>query len=171
MRKEQRRNGEEYANPENDITGKILEEKKLVEKHGGRIGFTTGEVFSSTKLINTALSGLSDEVRNLMENFKERHSMSEIREYVDRISKLKILIVGDVIIDKYTYCNVQGMMTKDMEYSARFSHSEEYLGGAIAIARHLSTFTETVTLMSIIGDEEDIRLRVSDELTDKVQLK
>ncbi len=163
--------GEEYAKAEDDITGKIREEKDLVEKHGGRLVFTTGAVFSSTKLINTAMSGLSDEVRSYMETFKEKHDMKEICYYAEKTAKLKVLVVGDVIIDKYTYCNVQGTMSKDMGYSARMFHSEEYLGGAAAIARHLSTFTEQVTLMSIIGNEEEIRLRLFDELADRIQLK
>lgn len=163
--------GEEYAKAEDDITGKITEEKALVEQHGGRLGFTTGQVFSSTKLINIAMSGLSDEVRQYMRDFKTRHTMEELRGYADKIGSLKVLVVGDVIIDKYTYCNIQGMMSKDMGYSARLSHSEEYLGGTVAIARHLATFTDHVTLMSIVGNEEDIRLRFYDELADKMQLR
>ncbi len=163
--------GEEYAKAEDDITGKIVDEKALVEKHGGRLGFTTGQVFSSTKLINTAMSGLSDEVVSFMQDFKTRHTMKEIRDYAEKAGKLKVLVIGDVIIDKYTYCNVQGMMSKDMGYSARLSHSEEYLGGAVAITRHLSSFSDNVTLMSIIGNEEEIRLRLFDELADKVQLR
>lgn len=161
--------GEEYARAEDDVTGKIQEEKELVEKHGGRLVFTTGQVFSSTKLINTAMSGLSDEVRTYMEAFKERHSMKEVLHYAERAAKLNILVIGDVIIDKYTYCSVQGTMTKDMGYSARLSYSEEYLGGAGAIARHLASFTDQVTLMSIIGNEEERKQAISDELEGKVQ--
>lgn len=163
--------GEEYAKAEDDITGKIAEETALVERHGGRIRFTIGQTFSSTKLINTAMAGLSDEVIHYMEDFTVRHSMEEIRGYADKVSKLKVLVVGDVIIDKYTYCNVQGIMSKDTGYSARLSHSEEYLGGAVAISRHLASFTDDVTLMSIIGNEEEIRLRLYDQLADTVQLK
>jgi rfaE bifunctional protein nucleotidyltransferase chain/domain len=163
--------GEEYAKAEDDITGKISEEKALVEKHGGRLGFTTGKVFSSTKLINTAMSGLSEEVKEYMLDFKTRHSMKEIRGYADKIEDMKVLVIGDVIIDKYTYCNVQGMMSKDMGYSARMSKTEEYLGGSVAIARHLATFTENVTLMSIIGNEEDMRLHLFDQLANQMQLK
>lgn len=163
--------GQEYQNAGDDITGKITEEQELVEKHGGRLGFTSGQVFSSTKLINTAMSGLSDEVRHYMEDFRTRHDMREIKEYADKIKKLKVLVVGDVIIDKYTYCSIQGMMSKDMGYSARLSHSEEYLGGSVAITRHLATFTDDVTLMSIIGNEEEMRLRLFDELADRIQLK
>ncbi len=163
--------GEEYARVEDDITGKIAEEQDLVERHGGRIQFTTGQTFSSTKLINTAMSGLSDEVRQYMENFKTKYTMYEIRNYADKINGLKVLVIGDVIIDKYTYCNVQGMMSKDMGYSARLSHSEEYLGGSVAITRHLATYTDHVKLMSIIGNEEAMRLRLFNELADKVQLE
>ncbi len=163
--------GEEYAKAEDDITGKIAEETALVKRHGGRVEFTTGKVFSSTKLINTAMSGMSDEVIRYMRDFKTRHTMSEIRRYADKASNLKILVLGDVIIDKYTYCNVQGIMSKDTGYSARLSHSEEYLGGAVAVTRHLASFSDDVTLMSIIGDEEEMRLRLFDELADSVQLK
>ena len=133
--------------------------------------FTSGQVFSSTKLINTALSGLPDDVREYMEDLKSKYSMQEIKAYAQRISKLKVLVIGDTIIDQYIYCDVQGMMSKDVGYSARLDHSEDYLGGAVAIARHLSTFVENVTLASIIGNEEDIRLRMFDELADRVNLK
>ena len=99
--------GQEYARASDDLTGKIQEEKELVERHGGKLGFTTGQVFSSTKLINTAMSGLSEEVRQYMADFKTRHTMDEIREYAENICGLKVLVIGDLIIDKYTYCNVQ----------------------------------------------------------------
>jgi len=163
--------GQEYQKAEDDITGKITDEKQLVEKHGGRLVFTSGQVFSSTKLINIAMSGLPDEVRQYMEDFRTRHDMGEIKGYAEKIKALKILVIGDVIIDKYTYCSIQGMMSKDMGYSAKLSNSEEYLGGSLAITRHLATFSDDVTLMSIIGNEERIRLRLFDELTDRVKLK
>lgn len=163
--------GEEYKKAKDDITGKITEEQEIVEKHGGKLQFTSGQVFSSTKLINTALSALPDDVKAYMEDLKSRYSMNDIKKYAEVVSRLKVLVIGDTIIDKYTYCDIQGIMSKDMGYSARLSHSEEYLGGAVAIARHLSSFAENVTLMLIIGDEEKIRLRMFDKLADKVNLK
>ena len=163
--------GEEYAKAEDDITGKISEEKALVEAHGGRLGFTTGQVFSSTKLINTAMSGLSEEVREYMVKFKKKYSMDDIRQYAAKIQNLKVLVIGDVIIDKYTYCNVQGMMSKDMGYSARLKKSEEYFGGAVAVARHISSFTNQVTLMSMIGNEEKVEKRLLEELREKINFK
>lgn len=163
--------GEEYSSSSEDLTGKISEEQELVEKHGGKVMFTSGQVFSSTRLINTALSGLPEDVCCYMESFKKKYSIEDIRQYARKAEKLKVLVIGDTIIDKYTYCSVQGIMTKDMGYSARLKQVEEYFGGAIAIARHLSTFTENVTLLSVIGNEKNIRLHMFDELADKINLK
>lgn len=162
--------GEEYARPEDDITGKISEEKALVEKHGGCIRYTSGQTFSSTNLINTALSGLTDEVRCYMEDFITRYSMKEIRAFAEKAESFNVLVVGDIIIDKYTYCDVQGLMSKDMGYSARIQNSEEYLGGSVAIARHLSSFNNHVTLLSVMGDEQEFCAWMSQELSGSMQL-
>src|SRR5207244_8243265 len=48
--------GPEYANLVLDKTANIFREKALVERHGGRIHFTTGETFSSTKLSHFLLA-------------------------------------------------------------------------------------------------------------------
>ena len=163
--------GEEYAKEGEDITGKITAERELVEQHGGKVAYTTGAVFSSTKLINTALAGLPEDVVRYMEGFITKFSMGDIKKYAEKTEKLKVLVVGDVIIDKYTYCIVQGLMSKDTGYSSSLEYSEEYLGGAAAVARHLSSFTENATLMSIVGNEEEMRLKLFDGLADKMRLK
>ena len=106
-----------------------------------------------------------------MEGFIAKYSMEDIKKYAERAEKLKVLVVGDVIIDKYTYCIVHGLMSKDTGYSSSLEYSEQYLGGAVAVARHLCSFTENVTLVSIAGNEEDIRLQFLDEIADKMRLK
>lgn len=162
--------GEEYARVEDDITGKITEEKALVEKHGGIVAYTNGQVFSSTKLINQTLSVLSPDVKEFMEDFHTRYSMQDIRNYVDKMLDVKALVIGDVIIDEYIYCVTQGLMSKDMGYSTRYQRSEQYLGGSLAVARHIASFSNDVTLMSVIGSEENIHSRLLNDLSDKMRL-
>ncbi len=48
--------GPEYSNLLLDKTSNILHEKALIESYGGRIHFTSGETFSSTKLSHFLLS-------------------------------------------------------------------------------------------------------------------
>lgn len=162
--------GQEYAKAEDDITGMIEKEIHLVREHGGDIAYTSGQVFSSTKLINQALPALSTEVKDYMEKFHQVYAISDVKKYLDAMQNLKVLVVGDVIIDEYIYCSVQGLMSKDMGYSARFKYSEQYLGGSLAVARHLSSFSENVTLMGIVGLEESIHSRILNDLSDKMRL-
>lgn len=163
--------GAEYKNEKDDITENMRPERELVEKHGGQVAYTSGQVFSSTKLINTGLAGLSNDVIAFMQEFKKRYSMEDILNLSGQVSRLKVLVIGDLIIDKYTYCDVMGLMTKDMAYSARMNFSEEYFGGSAAIARHLSSFAGSVTLLSLIGNEDTIRLKIYDVVSESVQVK
>lgn len=162
--------GEEYAKPEDDVTGKINDEVELVRKHGGDIAYTTGRVFSSTQLINRALPALTDEVKEFIADFSQRYSMADVKQLAVAMQNMKILVVGDAIIDEYIYCHVQGMMSKDMGYSARYEEAEQYLGGSLAVARHLASFSENVTLMSVLGTEENVHSRILDELSDKMRV-
>lgn len=162
--------GQEYAKAEDDLTGKIGDEVELVRKHGGDVAYTGGAVFSSTRLINQALPALSSEVKGYMEQFHKKYTLSDIRQYVEAMRGQKVLVVGDIIIDEYIYCTVQGLMSKDMGYSARYKYSEQYLGGSLAVARHLSSFCDDVTLMGVVGPEKSIHSRMLNDLGDKMRL-
>ena len=105
-----------------------------------------------------------------MLDFNQRYSLQDIKLLVERMKDLKVLVVGDVIIDEYIYCTVQGLMSKDMGYSARYKKSERYLGGSLAVAGHLASFSEHVTIMSVIGNEGKIHSRILDELSDKMRV-
>lgn len=163
--------GEEYSNASEDITGKISVEQELVEKHGGKLVFTGGVVYSSTRLINNALYAIPDDVKNYMKDLMLRFNMKDIKEYAKKAENLKVLVLGDTIIDRYTYCKVQGLMSKNMAYSVRKKKSEDFLGGAVAIARHLSSFSSQITLLTVVGSEKYLLEKMKNDLSDKMALK
>ena len=41
--------GQDYKNPKKDFTGAILNEKRILEKHGGKIIFTDEQTFSASR--------------------------------------------------------------------------------------------------------------------------
>ena len=151
--------GKEYERAEDDITGKISKEVQLVQEHGGNVYYTSGKVFSSTRLINNALEGLTAEVKEYSNLFKKKYSMDDIINYTEKLKDLKILVVGDVIIDEYVFCQVQGLMSKDVGYSTQYIKSEQYLGGSLAIERHLASFCEKVKISYVVGSEETFHSR------------
>lgn len=145
--------GAEYKKEDEDLTGMIAVERELVERHGGQMYYTGGDVYSSTKLINTALPGLPEDVLIYMEEFVNHHTMEEILSLADRATKLKVLVVGDVIIDRYSYCEIHGLINKDSVYSSRLENSEDYAGGSAAIARAVSSFAGSVKLLAAVGND------------------
>ena len=91
----------------------------MVRKYGGDIYFTNGEVFSSTKLINKVFPVFSDETKRYLNVFKKKYDMDRIQQYINAMKELNVLVVGDVIIDDYVFCSIQGLMSKNNGYSAR----------------------------------------------------
>ncbi len=163
--------GEEYKESYNDITGAIVEERKLVERHGGRIAFTDGPKFSSTKLINNVLRGLPDEVRVYMAEFNQKYLMDDIRAYAEKAGGLKVLVIGETVVDQYTYCFIEGVSNKDRVYSAKAQQTEEFWGGALATAMHVSAFTPNVTFLSVMGNCEETLDKAKNDLTDEMTLE
>lgn len=151
--------GQEYATAENDVTGNIGPEQEIVERYGGHIYFTQGAVFSSTKLLNNFFDALPEDAVQAARGLQAKYGVDvaeKIRHMVDDFSKLRVLVVGDIIIDDYVFCLVQGLTTKDAAMSTRYDYHERYAGGALAVARHLAGFAGKVSLLSMMGNEQDI---------------
>ena len=80
----------------------------------------------------------------------------QIRNKVEDFSNLKVLVIGDVIIDEYVFCKVQGLTIKDSALSTLYDSLERYCGGVLAVVNHLANFAGQITLISQMGLEKDI---------------
>lgn len=152
--------GQEYAAAENDVTGNIGPEQEVVEQYGGHIYFTQGEVYSSTKLLNNFFGALPEGVIEKSHNLRKMFGYDvadKIRSWVEGFSNYNVLVIGDIIIDEYVFCKVQGLTTKDAAMSTRYDSMERYAGGSLAIARHLANFAGNVDLLSMMGYEDSIK--------------
>jgi len=162
--------GSDYENADNDVTQNIGREIEKVKAYGGTVHFTDGQVFSSTKLLNSEFPVFSADAKDYLREFSSRYSFDDISSYIEKMQSLKILVVGDIIIDQYVFCLVQGLSAKDRALSALYEKTEEYLGGVLAIARHLANFSDNVCLCTMLGRESYIRSRMLDELSSKMLL-
>lgn len=156
--------GSEYANYQDDVTKNIEKEINAVKKHGGDIYFTGGEVFSSTNLINKAFGVFPPDAAKFAREFTQKHTFNDFKNMIDALSKLKVLVIGDIIIDEYIFCHVQGLMTKDRAFSSKYLNEQKYLGGTLAIARHIANFSDNVTVCSMMGPESHLHTKLLNEL-------
>lgn len=146
--------GREYENAENDVTGNIAEDVRTVEFFGGQIRYIGTVVFSSSKLINRHFDAIPEAVKNYCHQLGTRCAPAEFRQAIENFSPLRVLVVGDIIFDRYTYVKVQGLTSKNRIISSRLIDEEVQAGGALAVHRHISQFSENVDLIGLIGSDK-----------------
>ncbi len=140
--------GNDYSSEESDKTGNIKKEKETVEKLGGEFITTDEIVFSSSQLINNFLSTMSSEKKSWLGSLKSKYSSDEIIGWLAKISKLKVTVIGETIIDVYTDCETLGKSSKDPILCLNRGKSVSYSGGILAVAancRGLGLDTTVVT--------------------------
>ena len=142
--------GPDYKNFKKDITDNILLEKRTVQKYGGKIIFTNSPTKSSSNLINSHFKNLNKFQEDFIKNLKKDSSV-KIKNIFTKFKKLKILIVGEIIIDEYIFCEALGKSGKESVLTFRNLKKEKYLGGSLAVANHLSSFVSKIDVVSYNG--------------------
>lgn len=162
--------GHEYSDHSKDVTQNINREAERVSAYGGEIRYTGEIVFSSTRLINNYMNVLPQEVKDYAIQLSEQYPFEKIRESVDAMQKLKVLVLGDVIIDEFFHCTVQGLTSKGRVLSTRFVKKEQHLGGSLAIARHIASFVDSVSVAGVVGNEPDIHSLILNNINGGMRL-
>jgi rfaE bifunctional protein kinase chain/domain/rfaE bifunctional protein nucleotidyltransferase chain/domain len=141
-----------------DRTGAISQEAEAIEAVGGRMAFTGDIVFSSSSLLNRYFGVLSEQAQAFLTAFCTRHSSDDVLRYLEETRRLKVLVLGEAIIDEYTYCETLGKSGKEPILAARYINSERFPGGILAVANHVTAVSDRVTMLTCLGEvctEED----------------
>jgi bifunctional ADP-heptose synthase (sugar kinase/adenylyltransferase) len=144
--------GPDYKKKEDDITGGIYDEESAVKSHGGKVVFTDDETYSSSTLINKFFQTYTPEQESIIQTIKDIGGLDLINETLDKISTLKVCVVGEAIYDKYIFCTPEHLSSKYACISANYIKQECYKGGAWAIKNHIESFVELVNFVD--GDME-----------------
>jgi rfaE bifunctional protein kinase chain/domain/rfaE bifunctional protein nucleotidyltransferase chain/domain len=157
--------GSDYRSPEDDVTGNIVSEQEAVEAHGGRIFYTDEITFSSSHLLNEHFGVFPPETKAYLGAFRANWSDKDIHRMLQSLSGLRVLVIGDAIVDQYHYTAPLGQTGKYNILAVRYESEEQFAGGAIAAANHLGGFSSQVTLVTGLGTinshEEFIRSKLS----------
>lgn len=139
--------GREY---ENNNDPRFQAEKVAVERHGGRVVFSSGDiVFSSTALV-AAMEHAADpfhaRIRQLTES--EELSPSRLDALIESFKGLRVCVVGETLIDTYVLCDRPEIAGESPVMSLRPLEQRSYDGGAAIIARHLAALGARPTLVT-----------------------
>ena len=162
--------GPDYKNNLDDITGKIIDEENAVKSVDGKIMYTDDITFSSSSLLNKFGNLYSKEQELFLRNIGDKYNFEEIKEKIEELNKLRVLVIGEIIIDQYVFCEALGKSGKEPVLVLRDLETQEYLGGSLAIARHLGNFCNSVSLLSFLGQKSEYKSFIEDNIEENIDL-
>ena len=131
-------------------------EVEALEQYGGKLFFSSGEsIFSSIDLIRKEFFQADSRLSSLPLEYLGRHGIQPARlaELLLSFSKLKVCVVGDLIIDEYITCQSLGMSQEDPTIVVTPIDATKFLGGAGIVAAHAAGLGAKVDFISVAGND------------------
>lgn len=161
--------GPDYKNLSQDFTGFINKEIKEIKKNKGKIVFGSGETFSSSVILNK-ISNFTDDQKKIISYVKNKYKFEEIFSKIQKVSNnLKILVVGEMIIDKFIFCTALGKSGKEAILNLEKKKDIDFIGGSGAICNNLIDFTKKTELLSFLGSDDNKLKFIKQNLSKKIK--
>ena len=132
-------------------------EREVVESYGGKLFFGSGEVrFSSLDLLQKELLETNFSAIHKPLDYLERHgfSLNGLVELAGKFARLKVVVMGDLIVDEYINCEPLGMSQEDPTIVVTPIRSDRFVGGAGIVAAHARGLGADVSYVHVAGDDE-----------------
>ena len=162
--------GSDYENPDDDVTGNIIQERETVEKHGGRVVFTKDISFSSSELINKCLDVYDRPLKDYLDSHRDSGTVQSITKFLETVKDYRVLLVGDAIIDEYQYVQSMGKSPKENMIASRSREGEIFAGGVFASANHVADFCAEVEIITVLGTDDSYEDMIRENLKPNVTL-
>ncbi len=154
--------GREYETNEDP---RFAAERRAVERHGGRVVFTSGDlVFSSSALIHEIALGAASEIAedpraSALRRLRVVHDLSSetLEPLVQSCRGARAVVVGEVILDTYVSCDSPEVSSESPCLSLRPIEQASFDGGAAVIALHAAGLGAEVTLVTALPDDAGAR--------------
>lgn len=160
--------GAEYQDHTKDITGKITQETKAVHKWSGKIHYTHGIVFSSSALLNQYFDLFPPGVQKFIHQIKKTKDIDQIISTIHKLADIKVLVIGDAILDEYQYVDPLGQSGKGLHMVANCKEKEVFLGGSLIVANHIAQYSNHVTLLTSLGNKCPYKKMIQEHLDPKI---
>jgi len=161
--------GSEYRRAADDVTGNITLEQEAVEAHGGTVFYTDEITFSSSHLLNSHFGVFPPDTLAFLQGFRERWQEKEVHRMIASLGDMKVLVVGDAIVDQYHYSSPLGQTGKGSFLAVRYESEEQFAGGSLVVANHVAGFAKEVTLVTGLGAIDSHELFIRQKLLDNVK--
>ena len=134
-------------------------EKKIIDKIGGKLIFSSGTAnLLSSDLLKKFSSNYMTPIKadnDYLRRYKINNN--KIKNTINSFKGLKVLVIGDTIIDEYQACESIGMSREDTSIAVKPIEKRRFLGGAAILAAHASSLGAKTKFISVIGDDSEYK--------------
>lgn len=162
--------GPDYKEFSDDVTKNIYKENSFLKSIKSKLITTEGIKFSSSSIINQLSENQTKEQKYFLKNIKNKFELKDIIKIFEKFKKLKILVLGEIILDQYQFCDTVGKSGKEPYLVLKSGKEENYLGGSLAVARHLSNFCSEVKIIGYLGNSTKINSYIKKNLEKNIKL-
>jgi len=132
-------------------------ETLYAKKLGIKLVYSSGESnFSSYEILKKEFTSASEASFRLPTDYISRREIdkSKLLAIIEKFKKLKIVVIGDLIVDEYITCDPIGMSQEDPTIVVSPVARDKFLGGAGIVAAHAKGLGAEVTFVSVTGGDE-----------------
>ncbi|MEM1424436.1 MAG: adenylyltransferase/cytidyltransferase family protein, partial [Planctomycetota bacterium] len=151
--------GREY---ESNDDPRFLAERAIIESHGGRVVFSSGDVvFSSTALVEALGAGRAGQAEHERDPLTARlqplgstHDLSypTLAKRVASFAGMRVAVFGEAVLDTYVHCDRPEVGTESPVLSLRPVSERTFDGGAAVVASHLAALGARPTLVTALPE-------------------
>jgi bifunctional ADP-heptose synthase (sugar kinase/adenylyltransferase) len=127
------------------------------------------DAMGRVELVDAKPSPFTPEAAAFLNDFRRRYSADDVIAAIRALKKLRVLVVGDAVIDEYHFVKPLGMPLKSPIIAAQFLEAEAYAGGVLAVANHVAGFCDEVHLATVLGEKDSREDFVRTHLRSNVQ--
>lgn len=145
--------GHEFRNAQN-------QEAQILSTYGGKLVFTSGANFySESDLIGSNDSEFIKKLAAMPQEFMTRNNLTTGRllKVLNDFSKLRVCVIGDLIVDEYINCHPLGMSQEEPTVVVTPVDKRRYLGGAGIVAAHCQSLGAQTVFVTVTGEDETSR--------------
>ena len=75
-------------------------------------------------------------------------------KYVGDLSKARIAVIGDTIVDQFSACEALGMSAEAPVIVVKELENKNFIGAAAIVASHVRSFGASCDLISVVGKDK-----------------
>ncbi len=118
---------------------------------------------------NEHASAFPKEVCDYLAGFAAKYDIADVLRYLESAQALKVLVVGEAIIDEYQYCEAIGKSSKEPTLVVKANSTEKFAGGILAVANHVANFCDHVGMVTFLGTENPQEAFIDEKLNSKIK--